>query len=138
MALTDDEIFTGIVGSDTIFQGIALHQRNVQSNRYIPIKVDLSAEITLGRAILVAIALRSGLQDLFKTDDEVRILRSIEYCAIIAPSVDIQIRAYQGAVDDVRIAPTGDITYIPVAAITRNYCFGALASAVILDVGAEV
>jgi len=139
MALTNAEIFSGTVGSDSIFQGIAHHQRNVQSNRFIPIIVDLSVEITLGRALLDAIANNSNLEDIFKTDDEIRILQSIEYCAFVAPNVDIQIRAYAGSTTHKRIAPATEVTYLPVAAVIRNYCFGdALATAIQIDVGAEV
>lgn len=118
-------------------QPTAAHQKVIQSSDYLPIVVDLSSQITLGLAILTAIAADDLLWDQFNEAKEKDILAAITSIAIVAPAEAVEIRAYISAGVHVRSAPIGDITYIPVVRLYRNYVLGG-GTLVTLDVTVAV
>ena len=123
---------------------VAGKQDIVQAARYFPIIVDLSAEITLGRAILEALNADTDLASAFLGEtvtaaltlvQENRVLDMIEYIAYESPANSVQIRAVSGDSTNVTTAPSGVNTYKPVAEAYRNYVFSSGGSAIALGLG---
>lgn len=105
---------------------VADHQRNIQANGYFPIQIAVGTEITLGRAILDAIQARPALAAAvgYQANDEAGFLDRIEAVAFPTPVANITIKAYTGATVDSRIAAAGVTTYLPCAALYKNYIQG--------------
>lgn len=120
--------------NESRFNQAAGQQKVVQGSDYLPCLVDLSSQITLGLAILTAIAADDTLWEAFgsKTDEE--ILDAITSVAFVNPTEDIEIRAYINDATHGRTIPNGEVTYLPFVRIYRNYVLGG-ATAVILDLG---
>lgn len=112
----------------------ATQQKVIQGSDLIPISVDLSAEITLGLAILTAIAASSDLDDALGNIGEKEILEAITSIAFVNPTEPIAVLAYATAATHRRVVPIDEVTYLPFVRLWRNYVDGG-ATAVVLDVG---
>ena len=113
----------------------ANQQMTVQGSDFLPIVVDLSSTITLGRAILVAIAGDDELWKQFGERPEAEILKAITSIAFVAPtSVNMGVLAYATATVHIRPIPATEITYLPFSRLYRDYVQNGT-STVLLDVG---
>jgi hypothetical protein len=128
ITLTDTQINEGRI-SET-----GSHQKVEQASDYLPVVVDLSTEITLGLAILTAIAADDLLWAEFGEKSEGDILASITSIAFVNPAEAISIKAYSAAPTHVRSIPISVVTYLPMVRMYRNYVEGG-ATAVTLDLG---
>lgn len=105
---------------------VANHQRNVQANRVIPVQIEVSTEITIGRAILDAVQADPALAAAigYADNNEQALLDSIEGIAFVSPSNIVALKAYAGATTHSRAIPAAVTTYIPAAGILHNYIEG--------------
>ena len=113
------------------------HQKVEQGSDYLPCLVDLSAQITLGLAILTAIAADDLLWAEFGEKSDKDILASITSIAFVNPAEVIELRAYENDATHGRSVPVGVVTYLPFVRLYRNYVLGG-ATAVLLDLGVAV
>lgn len=125
--LTDAEIAAGIPS-----EGVGTQQNPVQAARFIPVVVDLAGGLTLGRALLNAIAADSELAAAFGSRTEREILASITAIAFRKPSAQVSILAYSGADTHKADLAADEIHYLPDVQLWRNYVTGP--ASVTLDV----
>lgn len=127
VTLTDAEI------NESRYVQTAAHQKVQQASDYLPVVVDLSSEITLGLAILTAVAADNDLHDAFNGASEKDILTAITSVAFVNPAASVEIKAYAAAATNKRTIPAGLVTYLPMARLYRNYVEGS--GVVTLDLG---
>ena len=128
ITLTNEEI------NESRISETASHQKIEQASDYLPVVVDLSAEITLGLAILTAIAADDLLWAEFGNKNENDILASITSIAFISPAQAVEIKAYEAAGTHKRTIAANVETYLPFVRQYRNYVEGG-ATPVVLDLG---
>ena len=112
----------------------AAHQKVQQGSDYLPCKVNLVSEITVGLAILNAVQADDLLWAAFGNASEKDILAAITSIAFVNPAQAISIQAYQGDVTHGRAVPVAQVTYLPFVRLYRNYVLGG-ATLVQLDLG---
>lgn len=116
---------------------VAQQQLQVQGSDYIPVSVTFATRITLGLAILNAIAADDLLWAEFNNAPEEDILRAITSVAYVDPAENISIEAYINAGVHKRTVKNNEVTYLPFVRTYRKYHLGG-ATPVILDVGVAV
>ncbi len=109
------------------------HQKVEQASDGLFVVVDLSSEITLGLAILTAIAADDDLWAEFGEKCDEDILAAITSIAFVSPAAPIDVKSYSGAGTHKRVIPAGVETYLPFVRIYRNYVEGG--TPVTLDLG---
>lgn len=108
----------------------------VQASRLVPILVDLSSEITLGKAILTAIHATAALHAVFGNRTQEQILAGITALSFVEPSAAVALKAYSGATTHTRDAPAGSFTYLPAVQLWKSYVEGSASE--VIDVLTEL
>lgn len=108
-----------------------------QAGHYVPIAVDLSAETTLGRAILTAIDADTDLHAVFSGKTQEEILATITAIGVVRPAEDVTFKAYPAATVHARVALNGEFSYFPAVQLWKSYVQGG-ATAVVLDVACDL
>lgn len=130
VTLTNAKINAGRLGTGG-------QQKIIQGSDYIPVIVNLSAEITIGLAILTAIAADDALWAQFNEAAEEDILRAITSIAFVAPVNSLSLQAYTPLSQHVRPIVATEVTYLPFSRLYRNYISGGTTTD-LLDVGVSV
>jgi len=115
----------------------APQQKVQQASDMVFLSVDLSSEITLGLAILTAVAASAAIHAELGDKPEKEILRAITSIAFRYPTEAVAVQTVQGDTTNAGVMPASELSYLPAARLWRNYVTGG-ATAVILDIGIEL
>jgi len=112
-------------------------QKVIQSGDALFVSVNLSVKMTLGLAILNAVAADDDLWLAFNEKEEEDLLKSITSIAFRFPAEAVTVDSYLNSGAHASIMPADELSYLPVARLWRNYVLGG-ATAVVLDIGTEL